>query len=123
MKHLLTLISFLFYITSFSQTQAEMNQEAQENYAKADNELNVVYKKLVTENKSDTLFIKNLKASQRIWITFRDMETALKYPDREPGYYGSIHPMCYYMYLQQLTADRIKTLNSYLTSEEGDGCE
>ena len=123
MKHLFTPFFFIFYLTSFAQTQAEMNVEAQENYKKADQELNTVYKKLLTANKSDTLFIKNLKTSQRIWITFRDAEINLKYPDKDPGYYGSIHPMCYYLYLAELTNDRIKTLNSYLTSEEGNVCE
>ena len=123
MKFILTLLSLFLHLTCFSQTQAEMNAEAMENYKKTDKELNAVYKKLLADKKSDTLFIKNLKTSQRIWITFRDAEINLKYPEREPGYYGSILPLCYYLYLQELTADRIKTLNTYLSHEEGDVCE
>ena len=72
---------------------------------------------------TDTVFIKNLKASQRIWITFRDAELKVKYPDREPGYYGSIHPVCVASYLEKLTRERINTLRVWIQElEEGDAC-
>ena len=45
------------------------------------------------------------------------------FPDREPGYYGSVQPMCWYTYMTQLTRERIKTLNVWLTGTiEGDVC-
>jgi uncharacterized protein YecT (DUF1311 family) len=109
--------------TSFSQTQSELNQKALESYKKADKELNTIYQKILSEYKSDTLFIKNLKASQRIWITFRDAELNMKYPERDPNYYGSIQPTCVAMYLEQLTKERIKTLKVWLVGiPEGDCC-
>jgi len=47
----------------------------------------------------------------------------MKYPDREPGYYGSIQPMCEAMYLAELTQDRIKALKVWIEGvEEGDMC-
>jgi uncharacterized protein YecT (DUF1311 family) len=71
----------------------------------------------------DTIFIKNLKSSQRIWITFRDAELKMKYPEREPGWYGSIHPMCVSSYLAELTNERIKTLKEWIEGiEEGESC-
>ncbi len=116
---------FLSLLTnlSFSQTQLEMNTQAGANYEKADKELNSSYTKILKEYKSDTAFIKNLKASQNIWIKFRDAEMKMKYPDREPGYYGSIQPVCWYNYLEELTKKRIKELKTWLTGiEEGDSC-
>lgn len=106
---------------SFAQTQFELNKKAQDNFLKADNELNIVFKKILTEYKEDTLFIKNLKAAQKIWIQFRDAELKMKFPATNE--YGSALPMCWSMYEEQLTRERIKTLNEWLTGiEEGDVC-
>jgi uncharacterized protein YecT (DUF1311 family) len=68
-----------------SQTQAEMKAAASQSYQEADQELNAVYKQILTLYKTDTTFIANLKESQRIWIRFRDAELAMLYPDRETG--------------------------------------
>ncbi len=127
MKQMLfTLITFLgltFLNQTFGQTQLEMNQEEQSKYLKADKELNLVYNKILKEYKSDSEFIKNFKNAQRIWIQFRDAEMKSKYPDREEGYYGSIHPMCWSIYLTELTEERTRKLKTWLTGiEEGDAC-
>jgi uncharacterized protein YecT (DUF1311 family) len=59
----------------------------------------------------------------RLWIQFRDAEMKMKYPEREDGYYGSVYPMCWSMYLTQLTTERITTLKQWLDgTEEGDVC-
>jgi uncharacterized protein YecT (DUF1311 family) len=80
-------------------------------------------KKILYEYKSDTEFIKNLKIAQRIWINFRDAEVKMKYPDREPGYYGTMHPICVFEYMFNLTQDRINTLKQWIEkTHEGDGC-
>jgi len=110
-------------VTTFGQTQFQMNQDAHNGYLKADKELNVVYSKILNEYKADTAFIKNFKASQRIWIQFRDAEMKAKYPDRESGYYGSIQPTCWSSYLTELTKERIKKITIWLVGiEEGDAC-
>jgi len=107
----------------FSQTQADLNQTADEAYVKADKDLNNVYQLILKNYSSDTVFIKNLKSSQRIWIAFRDAELKMKYPEREAGYYGSIQPMCVSNFLEQLTRQRISTLQVWLDgTEEGDPC-
>jgi hypothetical protein len=47
----------------------------------------------------------------------------IKYPDREDGYYGSVQPMCWCMYVTYLTQERTKKLKVWLTGiEEGDVC-
>ena len=123
MKYILSLVFCFFCFFGFSQTQAELNTMQYDSYKKTDKKLNEVYQAILKEYKSDTEFIKNLRASQRIWIIFRDAEVKVKYPDREDGYYGSIHPLCVSLYLEELTVDRISTLNLWLKgSEEGDAC-
>jgi uncharacterized protein YecT (DUF1311 family) len=124
MKNFLILTSF-FLISNFSigQTQLEMNTEANTEYQKADKELNSTYKKLLKEYSTDLVFIKNLKITQNIWIKFRDAEVNMKYPQREPGYYGSIFPTCWNMYMTELTQKRTKELKIWLTGiPEGDTC-
>lgn len=105
-------------VYSFSQTQLEMNETEHKRYLKADKELNQVYQRILNEYKIDTAFIKNLKTSQRLWVQFRDAEMKMMYPDREPGYYGSIHPMCWSIYKTELTNERIKKLKLWLTGQE-----
>src|ERR1700757_5109792 len=123
MRYLLTFILIAAYSFCFSQTQTEMNETAYKNYQQADKELNITYQKILKEYKTDTAFIKNLKAAQRIWVQFRDAEVKALYPDREPGYYGSIQPLCKYNYLTEFTAERTKRLKTWLDGvEEGDMC-
>jgi uncharacterized protein YecT (DUF1311 family) len=95
-----------------------MNEEEHKNFLKADKELNQVYQQILKGYKSDTAFIKNLKASQRLWVQFRDAELSMMYPDRNPGYYGSIHPMCWSIYKTELTNERIEKLRKWLNSEK-----
>ena len=118
-------VSLLLLLVTFSsaQTQVELNEQEHKRYLKTDSELNSIYQHILKEYASDTAFVKNLKVSQKLWIQFRDAEMKMKYPDREPGYYGSVQPMCWSIYLTQLTEDRIKTLKQWLDGiEEGDVC-
>jgi uncharacterized protein YecT (DUF1311 family) len=123
MKIFFTSLLFLICSSTFCQTQLEMNLAQIDSFEKADKELNEIYKKILFEYKSDSLFIENLKSSQRIWITFRDAELKMKFPERERGWYGSMHPMCVSSYLGKLTRERIKTLNEWLQGvAESEGC-
>ena len=120
---LITLLGLTISNQAFGQTQLEMNQEEQSKDLKADKEINLVYNQILKEYKSDTEFIKNFKTAQRIWVQFRDAEMKSKYPDREQGYYGSIHPLCWTVYLRDLTEERTNKLRVWLTGiEEGDAC-
>lgn len=120
---IITFLSFMITSQIFGQTQFEMNQEEQRKYLKADKELNRVYNQILKEYKSDTEFLKNFKKAQRIWIQFRDAEMKSKFPDREQGYYGSIHPMCWSIYLTELIEERTKKLKVWLKGvHEGDSC-
>jgi uncharacterized protein YecT (DUF1311 family) len=119
------IIGAAFFMSShyvFCQTQAEMNKSAIDEYNKADKKLNAIYNQIVNEYKEDTAFISNIKKAQRLWIQFRDAEIKMMYPDREPGYYGSIQPLCLYEYKKELTEERIKKLKQWLDGREEDSC-
>jgi len=106
-----------------AQTQGEMNRDAASALQAADEELNSVYRKILADYADNDVFIASLKEAQRCWIAFRDAQLRMKYPDREPGYYGSVLPMCQAIYLTELTQDRIKALNVWVNGvEEGDVC-
>jgi len=122
MKYILVFF-VLVSSTCFAQTQAELNKQEHNNYLKADKELNAIYNSILRLYEPDIVFISNLKKSQKLWMQFRDAELKLKYPDREPGYYGSAQQMCRSIYLTELTTQRINTLKTWVDGiEEGDVC-
>jgi len=123
MKHLLIFIILTISFSCFSQTQAEMNRKAYAEFNKSDKQLNEIYQTILSEYKTDSIFVENLKKSQRIWIQFRDAEMDMKYPNYPEKIYGTIHPTCRAFYLKELTKKRIKTLKIWVSgTEEGDVC-
>ena len=118
----ITLFCFLTTLC-FAQSQGEMNADADKKYQVADKKLNTVYQKILADYKADTAFIKNFKIAQRLWVQYRDAEMKAIFPDREAGYYGSVQPMCWSVYLTSLTEERTKTITVWLTGmEEGEVC-
>ena len=110
----------LFIAPNFTQSQTAMNK-AYSDFKRADAELNVVYQKILKSYSRETIFIKNFRNAQRLWIQLRDAELAAKYPNR--GTYGSVAPVCESIYLETLTKDRIKFLNIWVTGiQEGEVC-
>lgn len=106
-----------------AQTQGEMNVQTAGEFEAADRQLNSIYQKILAEYADDEPFLASLKEAQRCWIAFRDAQLKMKYPDREPGYYGNILPSCEAMYLTELTNDRIKALQVWIDGvEEGNVC-
>ena len=121
------LIFFLVFSTtliySYGQTQSEMNEKAAKDFEKADKELNSVFQQIIKEYRSDTVFIKNLRKAQKLWIQLRDAELDVKFPEEPDKFYGSVAPMCWSMYKIDLTKERIKKLRVWLIGiKEGDVC-
>ncbi|MCF0038695.1 lysozyme inhibitor LprI family protein [Dyadobacter fanqingshengii] len=113
------LLVFIIFLVSLHNAFGQNDNS----YAKAEIEINSVYQKILREYATDKEFIKNLRTSQRLWIQFRDAEVRARYPQREPGYYGSVHSMCLANLKTELTNERIKVLRVWLTGiEEGDVC-
>jgi len=104
-----------------AQTQRDMNEDASASFKAADKELNSLYQKILKDYADDPVFIASFKKAQRCWIAFRDAQLKMRYPDREPGYYGSVQPLFEAMYLTELTKDRIKALLPWIEgAQEGD---
>ena len=78
-------------------TQMEMNSCAASDYSRADEELNTVWRKLPKS--------KELLASQRAWIAYRDAECSFRKAQFEGG---SIAPLIYSSCLSELTKQRTK---------------
>lgn len=123
MKHFLSILVIITMFSCSAQTQLQQNEETAKTFEDADRELNKVYQQILTDYKADKVFTDNLKASQRIWIQFRDSEMKMKFPDRPAGHYGSIQPMCGSDYKAKLTTERTEKLKIWLEgTEEGDAC-
>ena len=123
MKIFHILFFLCFVLNELGQTQLEMNEAAQAKFNQADKQLNIVYKKVLTSYSRDSNFIAQLKASQRIWIQFRDAEMKMKFPEKDQSIYGSVFPMCWYIYMEELTVERTKKLKLWLTgAKEGEVC-
>jgi uncharacterized protein YecT (DUF1311 family) len=123
MKKYFSLFGLIFCSSLFAQTQSDLNKQANQGFLKADKELNEVYNNILKEYKNDTVFIKSLKKSQKIWIQLRDAEMETKFPKRETGSYGSVLPMCWSIYKEGLTIERITILKGWLIgTEEGNVC-
>jgi uncharacterized protein YecT (DUF1311 family) len=102
-----------------------MNRAAGDKFEKADAELNRVYAEIRKVYANDPEFLRKLRDAQRIWLQFRDAEMEALFPPRsdEPGYYGSVHPMCLAEYRAKLTTERVVALKAWLVgTEEGNVC-
>jgi uncharacterized protein YecT (DUF1311 family) len=121
---LLLLVGSFLSFSSFGQSQAQMNQEADAAYSKADQELNRTYQQILKEYRTETAFLQSLKAAQKLWIQFRDAEMKARYPATNSLVeYGSFFPVCYSNGLEELTKARTKQLRLWLTGiPEGDMC-
>jgi len=88
-----------------------MNFCAAEQAKTADRKLNQVYKQAIAKFKG-TPNEKQLVTAQRAWIQFRDASCTFE-RDRFKG--GSIAPLMYSSCVTELTQERTKALQRYLT--------
>jgi uncharacterized protein YecT (DUF1311 family) len=106
----LTFCSFM----AFSQTQAEMNQSAFEEYQKSDVELNKVYSQLLQKLDNDEKLL--LIKAQKDWIKFRDSHCTFEVYVYEGG---SMQPMMYASCLRERTDARVKDLKDLMEIRSG----
>lgn len=93
----------------FAQTQNEMNQDAEDNFKKADAELNKTYKQLISKLKGTEK--KALIDSELAWIKFRDTNCAFW---ASPNKGGSIYPLIYFGKKKKMTESRTAELKNAL---------
>ena len=108
-------------------TQLDINMCAGADFTKVDAELNSVWKSIQAKYKDQPLFLERLKASQRLWLQFRDAELEALYPvakgEDTNTQYGSMYPACYVGAKAKLTRQRIEQLKVWLDgAQEGDTC-
>jgi len=94
-----------------------MNIQAGARHEMADKELNRVYAKLVAEASPEGR--QRLRAAQRAWIAFRDLDCAARAGSRGGSFYSASLSLC----LEAVTDERTRTLQAELDCAEGDmGC-
>jgi uncharacterized protein YecT (DUF1311 family) len=122
MKKLFFLLVFTISVaTVFAQSQTELNMESSNSYKKVDDQLGVVYQVILKKYAKNVKFINALRASERLWIQFRDAEVKMMYPSDNPRMtYGSMYSMLYYGRLEELTKVRIKQLQIWAYPKEKD---
>lgn len=108
----------------YGQTQGDLDEQACEQFHKADVALNETYSQILQEYAKDEQFIAKLKTAQKAWLAFRDAELEALYPkDNKQAEYGTVYPMCHCSDLQFLTEERTKQLKRWLDgTQEGDVC-
>ena len=88
---------------------------------KIDDQLNTIYKNVMQIYKSDTLFIKKMKAAELAWIEFRD-----RHVEAMVALVGGDSKMAESMAINEkiiLTQDRVYNLERWIEgTEEGDVC-
>ncbi len=122
MKKLFFLLVFTISVaTVFAQSQTELNMESSNSYKKVDDQLGVVYQLILKKYAKNVKFINALRASERLWIQFRDAEVKMMYPSDNPRMtYGSMYSMLYYGRLEELTKARIKQLQIWANPKPED---
>lgn len=122
MKKTATLVILVLGLNCFSQNQNELSQNASFEAKASDMKLNKIYQTILKEYARDTLFIKNLKKSQSIWVKFRKAELDMKYPNYPGSYYGSSFGTTYMSCYKRLTDKRSETLKKWLFGSTDEEC-
>lgn len=106
------------------QTQMELNNKACAAHKKADAEMNKIYRRILSENRGDKVFVQKMRAAQRAWLVFRDAHLEAMYPAADKrAAYGTVNPMCQCMELEKLTDERTRVLRQWVDGiQEGDVC-
>lgn len=95
-------------------TQYDMNVQAAARRALADKALNQAYAKLIAE--ASPAGRERLRAAQRAWIAFRDLDCAARAGARGGSFYPASLSLC----LERATDARTETLKAELACAEGD---
>jgi uncharacterized protein YecT (DUF1311 family) len=104
-----------------AKTQTEMNRCASDEAARVDAELNVVYRKLLSQTASQQEAVAKIKAAERAWISYRDAYMDAMYPAKnKQAEYGSIYPMQADLLRAKLTQRQVTALKELLQHYSGD---
>src|ERR1700689_1551102 len=77
-----------------ARTQYDMNACANDEAKRADDELNRIYKLLLSKAADDPVAAAKIKAAEKAWMVYRDAYIEAMYPAKDKqAEYGSIYPM------------------------------
>jgi len=100
-----------------SKTQAELNQCASDEAARADAELKTSYKRLLTQIAGDSLAIAKPEEAERAWRSYRDAYIEAVYPAQDKQVaYGTEYPMDVNLLRAKLTHEHIAAI-AYISNE------
>jgi len=104
-----------------AKTQMEMSACASEEAARADAELNEVYRKLLSHAGSQEEAVAKIKTAERAWIAYRDAYMDAMYPAKDKqAEYGSIYPMEADLLRAKLTQRQVTALKELLQQYGGE---
>jgi len=104
-----------------AKTQMEMNACASEEAARADADLNDVYRKVLAQAGKQEEAVTKIKAAERAWIAYRDAYMDAMYPAKnKQAEYGSIYPMEADLLRAKLTKRQVTALKELLQQYGGD---
>ncbi|GMU57979.1 MAG: hypothetical protein AMXMBFR33_71250 [Candidatus Xenobia bacterium] len=103
------LLIVMLTATVLAQSQHEMNAQAAADFAKADKELNVVYKQLTA--RLQPLTKEKLITAQLLWVKLRDADAEARASEWEGG---SMYPMIYEATRARSTRQRVTELREWL---------
>ena len=117
MKETFCRVAFCLLLTWFAwspsaraQSQREMSRQAEQDFKTSDAALNMLYQRLSLKMSKENL--EELKASQRLWVQFRDAEA--KYEADLGAHDGSLHSSIYNGRRADLTKVRIEQISQLL---------
>jgi uncharacterized protein YecT (DUF1311 family) len=104
-----------------AKTQTKMNACASEEAARADAELNEVYRKVLAQAGKEEEAVVKSKTAERAWIAYRDAYMDAMYPAKnKQAEYGSIYPMEADLLRAKLTQRQVTALKELLQQYSGD---
>ena len=103
-----------------AKTQLQLARCSNADFAKADGDLNRIYRELMQKLNNDPKAATALRDSQRAWLRYRDAHLKALHP--HPGQEGSSAPACHASQATQLTRNRVEVLEKMLNPQEGDVC-
>lgn len=103
-----------------AKTQTEMNACANQEAARADADLNDVYRKLLSKAANQPEAMAKIRAAERAWLNYRDAYIDAMYPAKDKqAEYGSVYPMEVDLLRAKLTVQQIAALRALLVQYSG----
>jgi uncharacterized protein YecT (DUF1311 family) len=98
-----------------AKTQHDLNACASNEATRVDDELNRIYKLLLSKAADDPIATVKIKAAEKAWIAYRDAYLEAMYPaEDKQAEYGSIYPMEAALAEAKITRQQVDALRELL---------